>query len=157
MISQNRISESVFFWKCKYSRLGTDFLNLKIRVLRPSLRSAISCVIIYFRFPIIATILAVVSGLMPGKSQMHLISSILSLVSLLSSAVYCGFAILTLVRNDIGLFWKVLFGSCVIFSGMISIFGQFSTACSIKNSKYRILTEKSGKLSEKLLFLLNSA
>ena len=87
---------------------------------------------INFRFPIIASILAVMSGFMPGKSHMHLISSILSLVTLLSSAVYCGFAILTLVRNDIGLFWKVLFGSCVILSGMISIFGQFSTACSIK-------------------------
>ena len=87
---------------------------------------------INFRFPIIASILAVMSGFMPGKSQMHLISSILSLVTLLSSAVYCGFAILTLVRNDIGLFWKVLFGSCVILSGMISIFGQFLTGSSIK-------------------------
>ena len=87
----------------------------------------------YLRFPIMASILAVISGLMPGKGRIHLISSILSLVTLLSSAIYCGFAILTLVRNDIGLFWKVLFGMCVILSGMISIFGHFLTACSIKN------------------------
>ena len=139
MISQNRISELVFFWNCKYSRFGTDFLNClfwvqKSRFLGPLYGlQAVSCLIINFRFPIIASILAVMSGFMPGKSQMHLISSILSLVSLLSSAVYCGFAILTLVRNDIGLFWKVLFGSCVIFSGMILIFGQFLTDCSIKN------------------------
>ena len=106
-----RYPNRLFSWNVSNSDLHSYFSKQNLKF-------------VLFRFPIVASLFGIISGFITHRNRIHLISSIFSLVTLLSCAVYCGFALLTLVRNDIGLFWKVLFGSCVILSGMIPIFWQ---------------------------------